>query len=49
MQDSLTKWNEETTAYRIRTCLDGSGGPQVGEVTHLGEATRLSNSYNLSF
>ena len=26
----------------IRACLDGGGGPQVGEVTRLGGVTRLS-------
>ena len=26
----------------FRACLHGGGGPQVGEVTHLGEVTRLS-------
>ena len=27
---------------RLRACLHGSGGPQVGEVTRLGGVTRLS-------
>ena len=26
----------------IRACLQGGGGPQVGEVTRLGEVTHLS-------
>ena len=28
--------------HRIRACLHGGGGPQVGEVTRLGGVTRLS-------
>ena len=27
----------------LRTCLQGSGGPQVGEVTRLGWVARLFN------
>ena len=27
---------------RLRACLHGDGGPQVGEVTRLGGVTRLS-------
>ena len=27
---------------RLRACLHGGGGPQVGEVTRLGGVTRLS-------
>ena len=27
---------------RLRACLQGGGGPQVGEVTRLGGVTRLS-------
>ena len=27
---------------RVRACLHGGGGPQVGEVTRLGGVTRLS-------
>ena len=26
----------------LKACLHGGGGPQVGEVTHLGGVTRLS-------
>ena len=26
----------------LRACLHGGGGPQVGEITHLGGVTRLS-------
>ena len=29
-------------AVTLRACLHGGGGPQVGEVTHLGGVTRLS-------
>ena len=31
---------------RLRACLRGGGGPQVGEVTRLGGVTR-SRPYNL--
>ena len=31
-----------TTHYRLRACLHGGRGPQVGEVTRLGGVTRLS-------
>ena len=27
---------------KLRTCLNGGGGPQVGQVTRLGGVTRLS-------
>ena len=29
----------------LRACLHGGGGPQVGEVTRLGWATRLAINY----
>ena len=29
-------------AKKIRACLHGGGGPQLGEVTRLGEVNRLS-------
>ena len=28
--------------FTFRACLHGGGGPQVGEVTRLGEVTRVS-------
>ena len=36
------------TLCSLRACLHGGGGPQVGEVTHLGGVTRLS-IYSLIF
>ena len=33
----------------LKACLHGCGGPQLGEVTHLGGVTRLSITYNLSY
>ena len=37
------------TLYKLKACLHGSGGSQVGEVVHLGVVTRLSPKNNVSF
>ena len=34
--------NWENKTYKLRTCLHGGGGPQVVEVTRLGQVTGLS-------
>ena len=44
---NFCSWNPDlqmvlANVARVRTCLHGGGGPQVGEVTHLDGVTRLS-------
>ena len=34
-------WEKWRDIYRLRACLHGGGGPQVGEVTRFGVVTRL--------
>ena len=36
------KAQEAGLKHKLRACLHGGGGPQVGEVTRLGGVTRLS-------
>ena len=39
---TINRPEPETNKLKLRACLHGGGGPQVGEVTCFGGVTRLS-------